>query len=129
MAVGRAIVAAGVVLAFVSAVVPRYSAAYLLRVGVLLAGIAPYLVYDLTVALFKRHLTVVAGAILLAVHAGLVIVERFAAGGDSISCLLGLRCCSARWWSWPSASHGTGRRSAGRHRMGGVAVRGHRSAP
>jgi hypothetical protein len=70
VAVGRAIVAAGVVLAFVSAVVPRYSAAYLLRVGVLLAGIAPYLVYDLTVALFKRRLTVVAGAILLAVHAG-----------------------------------------------------------
>jgi hypothetical protein len=76
------IVLAGLVLAFTSALVPFYTSGYKLASGVLLAGMLPYLVYGIAAPLLRRGLIVVSGLVLLTVHAGLVISERFLGGGD-----------------------------------------------
>lgn len=79
---GYGVIAVGSVLAFVSAVVPFYTAGYQLKFGVLVVGITPYLTYGLVVALLRRTLTNIAGMILLTLHAWLVISERFVGGAD-----------------------------------------------
>lgn len=79
---GYGILVAGVILAGLSAVVPYYSVGHRLLVGVLAAGLTPYLMYGVAVALLRRPLTVVVGLILLATHAWLVITERFIDDAD-----------------------------------------------
>jgi hypothetical protein len=76
------VVALGAVLAFAAAVVPHYTAGYRLLFGVLLAGLAPYFVYALAVPLLRGGLLAVTGLVLLALHAALVIRERFLQGAD-----------------------------------------------
>ncbi|MFP5505281.1 MAG: hypothetical protein ACLGH6_03715 [Gammaproteobacteria bacterium] len=77
-----ACIAAGIALAFVSAVVPHYGAGYRLAAGVLAAGLVPYFVYALALPLLRSGLTTFAGLLLVAVHAGLVLRERFAQGAE-----------------------------------------------
>ena len=74
--------ATGVALAFVSAVVPFYTAGHVLLIGVLVAGVMPYLAFGLAAALHPSHSTNAAGAIVLLLHAVLVINERFVGGAD-----------------------------------------------
>lgn len=76
------VIAAGLGLAFLSAVVPHYTAGYRLVGGVLLAGLLPYLAYGLAVPLLRTALTSVAGVVLLGLHTALVVAERFVDGAD-----------------------------------------------
>ena len=77
-----ACIAAGVALAFVAAVIPHYGAGYHLDAGVLSAGLVPYFVYALALPLLHGALSTGAGLLLVAVHAGLVLRERFAQGAE-----------------------------------------------
>lgn len=77
-----AIIAVGLCLAFLSAVVPHFTAGYTLMGGVLLAGLLPYLTYGLVVPLLRTALTAVAGIVLLGLHTALVVNERFVDGAD-----------------------------------------------
>lgn len=72
----------GAALALLSAVVPHYAAGYRFDGGVLLSGLLPYAIYGLAAPLLRRPLTVVVGAIVVAVHAVLVFNERILQGGD-----------------------------------------------
>jgi hypothetical protein len=73
---GYAVIAAGLVLSFVSAVVPHYTHHKLLF-GVLLVGLLPYLIYGVIVVFLNRTLTIAAGIVVLVIHAGIVIGKRF----------------------------------------------------
>lgn len=77
-----AVIALGAVLAFAAATVPHYTAGYRLLFGVLLAGLTPYFVYALAVPLLRDGLIAVTGIVLVALHAALVIRERFLQGAD-----------------------------------------------
>lgn len=77
-----AVIAGGTGLAFVSAVVPHFTAGYRLESGVLLSGLLPYLIFGLAVPLLRTRSTAVAGLFLLALHAALVIAERFSGPVD-----------------------------------------------
>ena len=79
---GLLIVCCGVVLSFIAAVVPHYSGAYQLLVGVLLAHLAPSLVYAPAVFRLDDRAVDVVGTLLLLVHGGLVAVERFVQRGE-----------------------------------------------
>lgn len=79
---GYAIIMAGLVLVFVSALVPFYNTGYQLKVDVLLAGLVPYLAYGIAVVLLQRWVTTVAGVVLLGAHAWLVVRERFIDNAD-----------------------------------------------
>lgn len=79
---GYAIVTGGVVLAFAAAVVPHYGAGYQLDSGVLIAGLLPYLVYAVAVALSRAPLTLAGGLAALAIHAWVVVRERFTDRAD-----------------------------------------------
>ncbi|HHO59045.1 MAG TPA: hypothetical protein ENJ64_02295 [Thiotrichales bacterium] len=72
-----AFIAAGILLAFISALTPHYNAAYYLSVSVFLAGVLPWLVYSIAVPLMHTSVTFVSGLLLLAVHGWLVVSERF----------------------------------------------------
>ena len=72
-----AVIAGGTGLAFVSAVVPHFTAGYRLESGVLMSGLLPYLIFGLAVPLLRALSTTVVGLILLALHAALVVTERF----------------------------------------------------
>jgi len=80
--IGYGFIIAGTVLSIVSAIVPFYTAGYQLQFAVLMAAITPYLVYGLAVYWLRRPITIVAGALLLAAHLGLVVHERFIEGAD-----------------------------------------------
>jgi hypothetical protein len=71
------IVLCGVALAAAAAVKPFFDTGYHLQVGVLLAGLLPYLVYTVIAVMLQRPLTIVAGIALLVAHAWLVLSERF----------------------------------------------------
>lgn len=75
-----ACIAAGIMLAFISAVVPHYTAGHRLATSVLVAGLVPYFVYALALPLMRGALSTVAGLVLVALHGGLVISERFVQG-------------------------------------------------
>lgn len=79
---GYAVIVSGILMACMSAVVPFYTTGYRLQFGVLVAGITPYLVYGLIIALFRHTLTRVAGVILLLLHVWLVVSERFIGAAD-----------------------------------------------
>lgn len=77
-----ALITIGVGLAFLSAVVPHFTAGYRLSAGVLLAGLLPYLTYGLAVPLLRTALTRIVGVALVGLHAALVMAERFRDGAD-----------------------------------------------
>ena len=72
----------GIALAFISALVPHYSAGYFLMISVLVAGLLPYMVYGIAVPLLHNGLTNAAGFILVFAHLWLVITERFINDAD-----------------------------------------------
>lgn len=72
----------GVVLSFVAAVVPHYSGAYRLHLGVLVAHLIPYLIYAPAVARLSRRLTLGVGLLLVTAHGALVFHQRFMQAGD-----------------------------------------------
>ena len=80
--VAYAVIAGGLGLAFLSAVVPHFTAGYRVMGGVLLAGLLPYIAYGLVVPLLRTALTAAAGIVLAVLHAALVVAERFADGAD-----------------------------------------------
>jgi hypothetical protein len=73
---GYVVIAIGLALAFVSAVVPHYGHHQLLS-GVLAAGLLPYLAYGVIVVFLNSTVTMASGVVLLLVHAGVVFTERF----------------------------------------------------
>ena len=79
---GYGVIAAGTVLSVISAVLPFYTAGYELLFAVFMAGITPYLIYGLGVYWLRRPITIVAGALLLAVHLWRVVNERFIRDAD-----------------------------------------------
>lgn len=79
---GYGFIAAGLVLAFVSAIVPFYTSGHRLLFTVFLVGIMPYLAYGLVVALYQSALTTLTGVVLLALHGWFVINERFIGCAD-----------------------------------------------
>ena len=79
---GYAIIIAGLVLVFISALVPFYNSGYQLKVDVILAGLLPYLSYGIAVVLLHRRVTTVVGVVLLGAHAWLVVRERFIDNAD-----------------------------------------------
>lgn len=79
---GWAVTLAGLALALLSAMTPHFGAGYLLRIDILLAGLLPYLVYAIAVPLLAGTVTTLVGIILIALHTGLVISERFMNGAD-----------------------------------------------
>ena len=77
-----AVIVGGTGLAFVSAVVPHFTAGYRLEPGVLMSGLLPYLIFGLAVPLLRTSSTTVAGLVLLSLHAALVVAERFSGPVD-----------------------------------------------
>lgn len=77
-----ALIALGLALAFISAVVPHFTAGHRVMAGVLLAGILPYLGYGLALPLLRSTLITVAGIILVGLHTSLVLTERFSGAVD-----------------------------------------------
>lgn len=77
-----ALIAFGLCLAFISAVVPHFTAGHRIMFGVLLAGTLPYLTYGLALPLLRSTLITVAGIILVGLHTVLVVTERFLDGAD-----------------------------------------------
>jgi len=69
-------IALGTLVSLFAALEPFYTAGYHLRFSVLSMGLLPYLAYGIPVTLFQRTITIVAGVILLIVHAGSVFVVR-----------------------------------------------------
>ena len=73
-------IAAGVVVAFISAFEPQPAEGYYLHAGILLVGLLPYFVYSLAVGLMEGVLVTLHGVVLLAVHIWMVAVVRFVPG-------------------------------------------------
>lgn len=71
------IVALGAALAFVAAVAPFYDTGYLLDLRVLLAGLAPYIVYGLLTAFVRGRWLLAAGLLLFLFDLALKISQRF----------------------------------------------------
>lgn len=72
----------GLVLSFISALVPHFEAGYHLRLGVLSAGMLPYLVYGIAVPLQRSTLTTLVGLLISLVHAWLIYDQRISGNGD-----------------------------------------------
>lgn len=70
------VIAAGVVLSFVSALAPFFAAGYKLDYVVLLAGLLPYLVYGSAAPVLARGIAVSSGLLLLLAHSALLIGVR-----------------------------------------------------
>ncbi|MGD8642111.1 MAG: hypothetical protein PVG89_15850 [Gammaproteobacteria bacterium] len=70
------IIIAGLVISAASAIVPEYTH-YKMMFSVLSAGVLPYVIYAFAAAYLKPALSIGVGFIILAIHAGLVVNERF----------------------------------------------------
>jgi hypothetical protein len=79
---GNWIIVVGLILSTLSAFVPFHEAGYRLMVGVLLAGMLPYLVYAVAVPLLGGAMTAIVGVALVIAHAWLVFSERFSGSVD-----------------------------------------------
>ncbi len=86
--VGWTIVLYGLGLSFIAAFVPFFETGYLLKVDILLAGLAPYLAYAIAVPLLPGAITTTVGIILAVAHTGLVVALRFVDGADYSSGLI-----------------------------------------
>lgn len=76
------IIVIGLILAFVSAVVPFYGTGYELMLSVLLSGLIPYLIYGIAIPFLNGGLLILPGLVLVAIHAWLVVSERFLKNAD-----------------------------------------------
>lgn len=79
---GLVVVIIGLLLSFISSVVPFFTSGYHVMAGVLFAGIVPYLIYGLVVVMLPDVLTIIVGVVLLVVDSWLVISERFINGAN-----------------------------------------------
>ena len=79
---GYLIIAIGLGLSVVSALVPHFEAGYRLMLSVFAAGILPYLVYGIAVPLLRHYLTTLIGLVIVVVHAWLVFNERIIGRAD-----------------------------------------------
>jgi uncharacterized membrane protein len=75
-----ALAAVGAGLCLVTATVPFYHTSYTLRVGVLLTGLLPYLVYVVGAWLERGRLSIILGLVLLAVDLYIKLPARFVTG-------------------------------------------------
>lgn len=73
---GYVVIVFGLGLSLVSALVPHFDTGYRLSISVFAAGLLPYLVYGIAVPLQRGSITILAGLVLLALHAWLVFDER-----------------------------------------------------
>ena len=72
----------GLLLSLISALVPHFDAGYRLMLSVFSAGVAPYLIYSVAVALRRGTLITVTGFIVVVIHTWLVITERIIGHAD-----------------------------------------------
>lgn len=73
------VLAAGALLAFVSALVPHFDAGHRLMVSVLLTGLLPYLVLGLALPYLRGWAQALPALLMVAIHAWLVLWQRFVA--------------------------------------------------
>ncbi len=71
------VIALGVMLSFVTAVVPHYTAGHTLLLGVAFAGLLPYVVYGLFSDLVRGWWLLITGVLIFGVDLGVKIPERF----------------------------------------------------
>ena len=71
------IIALGVMFSFVCAFVPHFTAGHRLHLGVLFAGLLPYVVYGLFSDLVRGWLLLITGVLIFGVDLGVKIPERF----------------------------------------------------
>jgi hypothetical protein len=71
------IIAFGAALGFAGAVVPHFTAGYRLHLGVLFAGLLPYVVYASFSDVVRGWALLATGALLLGIDLGVKIPERF----------------------------------------------------
>lgn len=71
------IIAAGAALSFAAAAVPHFATGYRLHLGVLFAGLLPYVVYGVFSDVVRGWALLAAGALLLGIDLGVKIPERF----------------------------------------------------
>ena len=76
---GYLLLAAGGLLAFVSALVPHFDAGHRLMVSVLLTGLLPYLVFGLALPYLRGWALALPALLMVAIHAWLVLWQRFVA--------------------------------------------------
>ena len=81
MRFGYIVIGLGVVLSFIAAVTPHFSGAYQLQFGILVAHLAPYLVYAPAAVRWNRTITRAAGLLLLLLHGGFVVRTRWLQDG------------------------------------------------
>jgi hypothetical protein len=83
-----AILLAGGVVVFDSAMVPFYHTGYRLDGGIMLTGLLPYLLYLLPAVLWRGLASVLAGLGVLAAHGGTVVYLQWLGGAASGDALL-----------------------------------------
>ncbi|HSW53016.1 MAG TPA: hypothetical protein VLG93_07285 [Sulfuricaulis sp.] len=71
------IIVSGAALSFATAAVPHFDAGYRLHLGVLFAGLLPYVVYASFSDVVRGWALLAAGALLLGIDLGVKIPERF----------------------------------------------------
>ncbi len=71
------LLAIGVLLAFISALVPHFNAGYQLLADVFLIGLLPYLILGLMLPYLRGWKLLLPVLLVVVVHAGLVAVQRF----------------------------------------------------
>jgi hypothetical protein len=71
------IIASGAVLSFAAAAVPHFATGYRLHLGVLFAGLLPYVVYASFSDVVRGWALLATGALLLGIDLGVKIPERF----------------------------------------------------
>ena len=79
---GYSFIIIGLTLSFVSALVPHFEAGYRLTLSVFVAGMLPYMIYGIAVALFRGTLTTIVGLVIVVAHAWLVFNYRILGHAD-----------------------------------------------
>ncbi len=79
---GYSFILIGITLACLSAFSPHYHTGFVILTGVLIAGLLPYMVYAVAVALLPGTITSISGLVLVALHTAIVASERFANHAD-----------------------------------------------
>jgi hypothetical protein len=74
---GWLIIASGAALSFAAAAVPHFATGYRLHLGVLFAGLLPYVVYASFSDVVRGWALLATGALLLGIDLGVKIPERF----------------------------------------------------
>jgi len=82
------IIVVGCAMAFLASFNPQLAMGYHLDVGILLAGLLPYLVYSVAVVLLDGALITLLGIVLIVIHAWVIVNVRFVDAGGYSSDLL-----------------------------------------